>query len=89
LYNDEAMTGLEKAIWWTEYVIRHKGAKHLRSPAIDLPLYQYYLVDVISFLGGIVIFILFILIITLKIIFKIIFKIKKYLFRSNVKNKKD
>ncbi|KAF2893558.1 hypothetical protein ILUMI_12612, partial [Ignelater luminosus] len=47
---DQPMTGLERAIWWTEYVIRHKGAKHLRSPAIDLPLYQYFLLDVIAFL---------------------------------------
>ncbi|KAJ8959699.1 hypothetical protein NQ318_021891 [Aromia moschata] len=47
---DVPMTGLEKAIWWTEYVIRHKGAKHLRNPVADLPLYQYYLLDVIGFL---------------------------------------
>lgn len=44
------MTGLEKAVWWTEYVIRNKGAKHLRNPAADIPFYQYYLIDVISFL---------------------------------------
>ncbi|KAJ8948059.1 hypothetical protein NQ314_008485 [Rhamnusium bicolor] len=46
---DSPMTGLEKAVWWTEYVIRNKGAKHLRNPAADLPFYQYYLIDVISF----------------------------------------
>lgn len=45
------MTGLETAIWWTEYVIRHKGAKQLRNPAADIPLYQYYLLDVVSFLA--------------------------------------
>ncbi|KAJ8959701.1 hypothetical protein NQ318_021893 [Aromia moschata] len=50
LARDVPMTGLEKAIWWTEYVIRHKGAKHLRNPVADLPLYQYYLLDVIGFL---------------------------------------
>ncbi|KAF2883475.1 hypothetical protein ILUMI_22717 [Ignelater luminosus] len=48
LVQDQPMTGLEKAIWWIEYTIRHKGAKHLRSPAMDLPLYQYYLLDVIE-----------------------------------------
>ncbi|XP_018561507.1 UDP-glucuronosyltransferase 2B7 [Anoplophora glabripennis] len=47
---DSPMTGLEKAVWWTEYVIRNKGAKHLRNPAADIPLYQYFLVDVIGFL---------------------------------------
>ncbi|KAG5876399.1 hypothetical protein JTB14_024282 [Gonioctena quinquepunctata] len=50
LINDEPMTGLEKSIWWTEYVIRHRGAKHLRNPASDIPFYQYYLLDVAGFL---------------------------------------
>lgn len=50
LLHDEPMTSLEKAVWWIEYVIRHKGAKHLRSPAVDLPVYQYYMLDVIGFL---------------------------------------
>lgn len=45
------MTGLEKAVWWTEYVIRNKGAKLLRNPIRDLPLYQYYFLDVIGFIG--------------------------------------
>ncbi|KAF2903762.1 hypothetical protein ILUMI_02412 [Ignelater luminosus] len=45
LAKDQPMSGLQRAIWWTEYVIRHKGARHLRSPALDLPLYQYLLLD--------------------------------------------
>lgn len=44
------MTGLETAVWWTEYVMRHKGAKQLRNPAADIPIYQYYLLDVIGFI---------------------------------------
>lgn len=44
------MNGLEKAIWWTEYVIRNKGAKQLRNPIVDLPLYQFLLLDVAGFL---------------------------------------
>ncbi|KAK5638283.1 hypothetical protein RI129_012578 [Pyrocoelia pectoralis] len=47
LASDQPMTGIERAIWWTEYVIRHKGAKHLRSPYLDIPFYQYYLMDII------------------------------------------
>ncbi|KAJ8959917.1 hypothetical protein NQ317_010522 [Molorchus minor] len=49
LIRDEPMSGLEKAIWWTEYVIRHKGVKHFWHPNVDLPLYQYLLLDVIGF----------------------------------------
>ncbi|KAB0792550.1 hypothetical protein PPYR_14509 [Photinus pyralis] len=46
LVEDQPMTGLERAVWWTEYVLRHKGAPHFRSPFLDLPWYQYYLLDV-------------------------------------------
>ncbi|KAF5269282.1 hypothetical protein FQR65_LT02583 [Abscondita terminalis] len=47
LIQDQPMTGLEKVVWWTEYVLRHKGAKHLRSPFLDLPIYQLLLLDVL------------------------------------------
>lgn len=32
LIGDQPMTGLERAIWWIEYVIRNNGAPHLRNP---------------------------------------------------------
>jgi len=51
LFADVEMTGLEKVVWWTEYVLRNKGAKLLRNPIRDLPFYQYYLLDVIGFVG--------------------------------------
>lgn len=35
--------------YWTDYVINHKGAKHLRSPAIDLSWYEYHQLDVLLF----------------------------------------
>jgi glucuronosyltransferase len=44
------MSALEKAVWWIEYVIRHDGAEHLRYAGIDMPFYQYFLLDVIAFL---------------------------------------
>ncbi|XP_017776621.1 PREDICTED: UDP-glucuronosyltransferase 2C1-like, partial [Nicrophorus vespilloides] len=50
LIKDEPMSSLEKAIWWTEFVLRNKGAQHLKGPEHTIPLYQYYYLDVISFL---------------------------------------
>jgi glucuronosyltransferase len=38
-------------VYWTEYVIRHKGAPHLRSAVLDLAWYQYFLLDVIAVLA--------------------------------------
>lgn len=51
LFRDRLHTPLDTAVFWTEYVIRHKGASHLRSAAVDLPLYQYLLLDVIALLA--------------------------------------
>ncbi|KAJ8959918.1 hypothetical protein NQ317_010523 [Molorchus minor] len=49
IIQDQPMTGLEKAVWWTEYVLRHGNTEHLRNPIVDLPLYKYLLLDVLSF----------------------------------------
>lgn len=46
---DQPMTGLARAVWWTEYVLRHKNTKHLRGTAAELPFYRYFLLDIISF----------------------------------------
>ncbi|KAG5870475.1 hypothetical protein JTB14_030329 [Gonioctena quinquepunctata] len=50
ILEDHPMNGLNKAIWWIEYVIRHKGAKHLRSPLADMSYFQYFMLDVVGFL---------------------------------------
>ena len=50
LSKDKPGTPLDRAVWWAEYVIRHNGAKHPRSAAIDLAWYQYLLLDIVAFL---------------------------------------
>lgn len=47
LWLDHPMKSLDRAIWWIEYVIRHNGTKHLRSPTADIPWIQYLLLDII------------------------------------------
>lgn len=46
---DQKESPLERAIYWTEYVLRHKGAYHMQSPAKDLSFFQYYMFDVVLF----------------------------------------
>jgi hypothetical protein len=46
LLRDQKETPLERAVYWTEYVLRHKGATHLQSPAKNMGIIQYYLLDV-------------------------------------------
>ncbi|XP_025206181.1 UDP-glucuronosyltransferase 2A1-like [Melanaphis sacchari] len=59
-FRDRPMSPLETAVYWIEYVIRHKGAPHLRSAAVGMPWYQYYLIDVliVIFLSAITFFVL-------------------------------
>lgn len=45
-FRDRPHSPLETALYWIDYVIRYKGAPHLRSTGATLPWYQYYLVDV-------------------------------------------
>ncbi|KAH8403077.1 hypothetical protein KR222_004164, partial [Zaprionus bogoriensis] len=45
LYRDRPLNASELTAYWLEYVIRHKGAKHLYSPARELSFWQQYLLD--------------------------------------------
>ncbi|KAJ8910881.1 hypothetical protein NQ315_000512 [Exocentrus adspersus] len=72
LMQDQPMSGLETAVWWTEHVIRNQGAKHLRNPSADLPLYEYYLLDAIAFLVVVAIITLFIFGTVLKYLIRVV-----------------
>uniref|UniRef100_A0A8P4GAQ4 Si:ch73-334d15.1 n=1 Tax=Dicentrarchus labrax TaxID=13489 RepID=A0A8P4GAQ4_DICLA len=50
LHRDKPMHPLDTAVYWVEFVIRHKGASHLRTESYKMPWYAYYSVDVICFL---------------------------------------
>nr|XP_022918225.1 UDP-glucuronosyltransferase 2C1-like [Onthophagus taurus] len=45
------MTALEEAVYWIEYVIKFKGAAHLRNHGINLMWYEKYMLDVACFVG--------------------------------------
>jgi hypothetical protein len=58
LLRDQKESPLERAVYWTEYVMRHKGAYHLQSPAKDLNFFQYFMLDVI-FIASLILITLF------------------------------
>nr|CAD7410702.1 unnamed protein product [Timema poppensis] len=72
LLNDQPQTAMDRAIWWTDYVLRHKGAKHLRTAAVDMPWYQFLLLDVIAFIFLISITMLTIMFISVRAVYKAI-----------------
>ncbi|XP_073961129.1 UDP-glucosyltransferase 2-like [Choristoneura fumiferana] len=47
LMNDQPLAPLERTVWWTEHVLRHGGARHLRAPAANMPWAQYYELDLV------------------------------------------
>ncbi|XP_030034161.2 UDP-glucosyltransferase 2 [Manduca sexta] len=50
---DTPQSPLERAVWWTEYVLRHKGAQHLKPPAANMSYAEYFMLDfVLTLLGG-------------------------------------
>lgn len=77
LSRDKPMSAADTAVWWVEYVARHKGAAHLRPAVLDLPWYQVYLVDI---------FLFFTIIFSVMILF--LYMLLKILFcRSNISKK--
>ena len=48
IFKDRPMTPQETVVYWTEYVIRHNGAPHLRALGADMPLYKYLMLNIIA-----------------------------------------
>ncbi|XP_045130363.1 UDP-glycosyltransferase UGT5-like [Portunus trituberculatus] len=61
LLRDQETTPLERAVYWSEHVLRYGGAQHLRSVAADMPLHQYLLVDVAAVLLAVAVLLLLLL----------------------------
>ncbi|XP_066287805.1 UDP-glucuronosyltransferase 2C1-like [Branchiostoma lanceolatum] len=53
LHRDQPQSPMERAVWWIEHAIKHGRLPHLRARAVELPWYQYYLLDVAVFLFGV------------------------------------
>ncbi|XP_053186395.1 UDP-glucuronosyltransferase-like [Scomber japonicus] len=54
LHKDRPVDPLDLSVYWTEFVMRHKGAKHLRPALHDLNWFQYFSLDVIVLLVTVV-----------------------------------
>ncbi|XP_034418260.1 UDP-glucuronosyltransferase 2C1-like [Cyclopterus lumpus] len=62
LHRDQPMKPLDTALFWIEFVMRHKGAAHLRTESYRMPWYSYHSVDVALFLLTIALVVLLIVI---------------------------
>ncbi|XP_028290468.1 UDP-glucuronosyltransferase 2A2-like isoform X1 [Gouania willdenowi] len=58
LHRDQPIAPLDNALFWIEFVMRHKGAAHLKAESYRMPWYSYHSVDVVLFLTGAVLLLL-------------------------------
>ncbi|XP_044269389.1 UDP-glycosyltransferase UGT5-like [Tribolium madens] len=86
LMQDQPLKPIDVAIYWVEHVIRHQGAPHLRSAALDLSWYQREMVDIFGFLGLIVVAICTIIYLIFQSVFRVCFN-TKIKISSGKKNK--
>ncbi|KAM9440742.1 UDP-glucuronosyltransferase 2A1-like [Clarias gariepinus] len=70
IHHDQPMKPLDQAVFWIEFVMRNKGAKHLRVEAHNLKWYQYHCLDVAAFLLSITALIVFIFVKTCMWLFR-------------------
>ncbi len=47
IYGDNLVYQMEEEMFWIEYAFRHKGAKHLKSHAINMSWFSYLLINVL------------------------------------------
>lgn len=72
-YRDQPMLPLETAVYWTEYVLRHDGAAHMRNAGQDLSFWQYHSLDTILTIFGILLLVTFVVLWVFVKLIKLIF----------------
>lgn len=77
IFKDRLVSPLDEALYWSEYVIKHKGAPHMRTTAADMPLYKYLLLDLILFVIGVFLGIIYLMRYLLRIIISMLCNKKK------------
>lgn len=48
IMRDNLVHPMDEAMFWIEYIGRHKGAKHLKSHAVNMSWFSYLLLDILT-----------------------------------------
>ena len=57
IFKSESLNPRQRAAFWIEHVIQH-GGQHLRSYALDMPWYEYLMLDIFAFLIVVIVLLL-------------------------------
>lgn len=71
---DQPMTGLERAVWWTEYVLRHNDTSHLKPSWASKGFYHEFQLDVFATLVSFLLVFLVILYKTCRVLVRTLIK---------------
>ncbi|XP_046972519.1 UDP-glycosyltransferase UGT5-like [Vanessa cardui] len=81
--NDQPQSSLERAVWWTEHVLRHRDVEYRRTPAVNVHWTEYYELGIVVLLFNCVIVFLSV---TVLAIYFIVSKVKYYTHLKVKKN---
>ncbi|CAH1375671.1 hypothetical protein MTP99_017082 [Tenebrio molitor] len=76
LMRDRQNKPIDVADYWIRHIIRHNGGAHLRVAGLELPWYQYLVLDVVAFLIAITLLTIYLIYAFIKIILKTLSKNK-------------
>ena len=69
-FRDNLVPPMEEAMYWIEYVARHKGAPHLKSHAVNMPWYSYLLLDIFALAVAVVVLPTVVIVVLVKRLFR-------------------
>ncbi|ROL43913.1 UDP-glucuronosyltransferase 2B17 [Anabarilius grahami] len=76
LHHDQPMKPLDRAVFWIEFVMRNRGAPHLRTQSFRMSWIEYHSVDVILTLMATLFIFAFLIIYVIRYFLRVLFKKK-------------
>ncbi|XP_036068769.1 UDP-glucuronosyltransferase 2B17-like [Oryzias melastigma] len=77
IYRDQPIKPMDKAVFWIEFVMRHKGAAHLRTESYKLPWYAYHCLDAMAVIAVVGLFMLAFTLASCRCLFRCLTRMKK------------
>ncbi|XP_034735992.1 UDP-glucuronosyltransferase 2C1-like isoform X1 [Etheostoma cragini] len=77
LHRDQPLKPLDQAVFWIEYVIRHKGARHLQTQSNKMSWFVYNSVDVLAVLLVLALLVTFTCISVVRLLWRFVFVVTK------------
>lgn len=83
IFNDYLVHPMDEAMYWIEYVARHKGATHLKSNAVNMSWFSYLLLDIVLVVPFFAILLAYMIYILMQIVKR---KLYDYFVRFTIKS---